>query len=400
MRLELAHAVADAVLMEGYALYPYRASAPKNRYRWTFGALAPRAWSEAGGCEPWWLEAQVLVAGAPARIAGQLRFFHVDRRRTADAGGREVAALDDGERLEVAWDEGVVQTIAFDLAGDPELVFAIEGACHVEHHGAGRVTRERRPLTGRIALRREVIAAERPLERISIRVENTTTFTEPDAPREKAIACAFASTHLVLGVDGGELLSAIDPPLWAARAAAACTSTRTYPVLIGPPGTADVMLAAPFVLYDHPQVAPESAGDLCDACEIDELLVLRTRTMTDDEKRWARATDPRVAEMVDRSDALPEEWLARMHGAARDLHAGEMTPRYTSGAKVRLKPSPRRTDAQDLVYEGHVATVAEVRHDVDGSIFLAVTIDDDPAAELHDWYGRYHYYRTDEVEPL
>src|SRR6185312_4414721 len=108
--------------------------------------------------------------------------------------------------------------------------------------------------------------------------------------------------------------------------------------------------------------------DLCDACEIDELLVLRTRTMTDDEKRWARATDPRVAEMIDRADALPDEWMARLHGATRDLHAsGEMVPRTVAiGTKVRLKPGSRRTDAQDLLYAGHVATVAAIKHDVDG----------------------------------
>ena len=163
------------------------------------------------------------------------------------------------------------------------------------------------------------------------------------------------------------------------------------------------MLCAPFALQDHAQVAPESVGDLCDATEIDELLVLRTRTLGDDEKRQARATDPRAAQIVARADALEAEALARMHGATRDLCDGEMVPRARPlgvGSKVRLLPAKRRTDAQDILYAGHVATVADVREDVDGTMFLAVTIDDDPAADLHDWYGRYHYYRLDEVEPL
>jgi hypothetical protein len=409
MKLEAARAIADAVLMEGYALYPYRASAPKNRYRWTFGALAPRVWSETGGCEPWWLEVQVLVAGSPSRIAGQLRFFHIERRRLEDGNAREVATLADGDHLAVAWDEGIVETVAFEVAPDVvgEQVFALEPLHVVESHGAGTVVRDRRAMTGRLIIRHEPITADQPLARIAIRVENTTPWADLAAPREQVIASAFASSHLLLGVEGGALLSAIDPPSWAATAAATCTSTRTYPVLVGPAGSSDVMLAAPFVMYDHPQVAPESAGDLCDATEIDELLVLRTRTMTDDEKRWARATDRRVAEMIDRSDALPAEWLARLHGATRDLHAGEMLARGSApdilpsiGSKVRLRASTRRTDAQDLLYVGHVATVAAIKHDVDGSTFLAVTIDDDPAAELHGWYGRYHYYRTDEVEPV
>ena len=218
----------------------------------------------------------------------------------------------------------------------------------------------------------------------------------------------LATTHLIIGVTDGELISLIDPPDWARVAAAACRNTRTYPVLVGAPGTHEVMLSAPFIMYDHPEIAPESVGDLCDATEIDEIdeideiLTLRTMTMTDDEKRHARATDPRAAQIIDRADLLPPEWLERMHGAARDLRAGEMVARavpYAQGAKVRLRPT-RGTDAQDLLYAGHIATVAGVRHDVDGTVFLLLTIDDDPAAELHDWYGRYHYYRLDEVEPL
>jgi hypothetical protein len=163
------------------------------------------------------------------------------------------------------------------------------------------------------------------------------------------------------------------------------------------------MLAAPFIMYDHPQVAPESAGDLCDATEIDELLMLRTRTLTEDEKRHARATDARTAAIVARAEQLPSEALERMHGAPRDLNGGEMVPRtrvLPIGAKVRLRAPKRRTDAQDLLYAGHTATVAAIRHDIDGTVFLGVTIDYDPAAELHGWYGRFHFYRLDEVDAL
>ncbi|MDB4959790.1 MAG: hypothetical protein JWO36_7359 [Myxococcales bacterium] len=415
MSFEVARAIADAVLLEGYALYPYRASAPKNRFRWSFGVLAPRAWSEAGGCEASWLEAQILVAGAPARITGQLRFFHIERRRVEDAEARSVSSLDGEGGLAVAWDEGIVQTIELDL-DTAETCFELDAARSTEPHSMGRVLRERHAVSGRIVCRREPIAAERPLTRLTIRVENSTPCADPHAAREQAIADAFASTHLMVAVTGGELVSMIDPPPWAREAAAACKSTRTYPVLVGPPGSQDTMLLAPFILYDYPQLAPESAGDLCDATEIDELLMLRTQTLTDEEKRHARATDPRAAQIIDRADTLPSEWLARMHGAARDLLAGEMIARRRElavGSKVRLRSQhgagrvdpdpqsePRRTDAQDLLYAGRVATIAEIRDDVDGTRFFAVTFDDDPAAELHDWYGRYHYYRTDEVEPL
>src|SRR5262249_18504981 len=160
--------------------------------------------------------------------------------------------------------------------------------------------------------------------------------------------------HLVIGADGGALVSAIDPPTWAAHAS--CTSVRSYPVLVG----RDVLLAAPFILYDDPRLAPESAGDLCDATEIDELLMLRTRALTDDEKRHARAPDPRSAQIIDRADAPAADALARMHGAPRDLLDGEMVPRAGIGSKVVLRTPTRRTDAQDLLYAGHIATIVDI----------------------------------------
>jgi hypothetical protein len=75
-----------------------------------------------------------------------------------------------------------------------------------------------------------------------------------------------------------------------------------------------------------------------------------------------------------------------------------MVPRpFCVGQRVRLKAGIR-TDAQDLLYAGMLATIQELKPDVDGTLYLAVTVDNDPAAELHDWYGRYHHYRADEVE--
>ena len=394
MTFEAARALADAVLMEGYALYPYRASAPKNRFRWTFGVLAPRTWSEAEGCEPWWLEAQVLVEGAPTAVHGQLRGFQIERRRVVDAGGNDLDALEEDGRLEVPWDEGVEQALDFAL-GESSLV--LPATRHDASHGSGRVIRDRHALALRVAARIEPIAScKRPLARVTVRIANVTPWLELTASRSQAMTGAFASAHVVLAVDHGRFVSAIDPPEWAMAEASRCTNTGTYPVLVG-----DVMLAAPFAMYDHARIAPESAGDQCDASEIDELLVLRARLMTDREKREARATDPRAAAIVDRADTLPDAALARMHGATRDLSNGEMVPSPPrAGAKVRLRAPTRTTDAQDLLYAGRIATVAEIKRDVDGSVFLAVTIDDDPAAELHGWYGRYHHYRLDEVDVL
>src|SRR5262249_39158943 len=154
---------------------------------------------------------------------------------------------------------------------------------------------------------------------------------------ERVMIAAFASAQLLVETEGGTLLSAVDPPSWAKAAAAPCTNTRGWPAPVGPPGAAKVGLCAPLILYDHAALAPASAGDTCDATEIDELLVLRTRQLTDDEKRQARATDSRVAAIIDRAEAVSDASIADMHGVTRDVVAGEMAPRAVIGSKVRLR---------------------------------------------------------------
>jgi hypothetical protein len=152
------------------------------------------------------------------------------------------------------------------------------------------------------------------------------------------------------------------------------------------------MLSAPIILYDHPQVAPESPGDLYEATEIDENLTPHTATLTEDEKRHARAADPRVAQVIDRAAALSRCDWRWLHGAFRQ--GGRLTP----GARVLLRPGRRRSDAQDRILDGRVATVQALLRDIEGRPCVAVTIDDDPAAELFAWHGRFHYFYPDELE--
>jgi hypothetical protein len=231
-------------------------------------------------------------------------------------------------------------------------------------------------------------------------------------------------------------LSMTDPPEWAKLLVGECANSGTWPVLIDDD---TVVLSSPIILEDHPRVAPESPGDLYDACEIDEILTLRTMTLTDAEKAAARATDPRAAAVIDQVDGLGQEHLDRLHGALRYLRkvTGDPEPpcdvfttdapwwdpgadssvdpetdwvevdgvRVARGSKVRLHPggryNQRRTDAQDLFLAERMATVEAVLLDVDGNHHIAVTPDDDPElAEIARWHGRYLYFTTEEIEPV
>jgi hypothetical protein len=215
---------------------------------------------------------------------------------------------------------------------------------------------------------------------------------------------SLIGTHALLGVEGGRFVSSIDPPEWARPAVETCTNDGAYPVLVGPGES--MVLASPIILYDHPEIAPESAGPLFDATEIDEILVLRTLTLADEEKAEARATDPRAAQLIDRVEDMPAEVLHRLHGAIRSMRTVE-PPRTVEvdggqvgpGSRVRLRPR-RSADAQDMFWAGRAAVVAEVLRDVDGNHHVAVVAEDDPGADLRDWQGRYLYFDPSELETL
>jgi hydrogenase maturation protease len=149
-----------------------------------------------------------------------------------------------------------------------------------------------------------------------------------DMLRDQAMLHALASTHTILGVEKGEFYSLIDPPDAFREQAAGCRNEGTWPVLVGREGETDTMLSSPITLYDYPQVAAESPGEFFDGTEIDEMLVLRTLTLTDAERQAAVAVDERVRALLTRTGSLSDEQIMSLHGTIRGLRplpAGEST---------------------------------------------------------------------------
>jgi len=70
------------------------------------------------------------------------------------------------------------------------------------------------------------------------------------------------------------------------------------------------------------------------------------------------------------------------------------------GSQVRLRPGSRRADAQDMFLAGRIAEVQAVLTDVDDRPYLAVSLTDDPDADLRVAHGRFLYFMPDEVEAL
>ena len=414
--LDQARAVADAILYEGYLLYPYRKSAQKNQSRFQFGVLMPPAYRAVDPCEPSASQAECLLeCSDEARIWILARFLHLRRRE--DPSGAWDEAIDREHRVAVSVDRL--------LRADAVFPVHVPGGQQGEHVWD--------PLDTVIRVHAERPPGPYGVLRLRVRVENRTAPQAPPRVRRDALRHALISAHTIIGAEAGTFLSLTDPPEWAARFAAECANTGTWPVLAGPPECGNLMLASPIILYDHPRIAPESAGDLFDATEIDEILTLRTLAMTDAEKAEARATDPRAADLLDRLDGLPPQMLEKMHGAIRYLDAkhpdlGDKHPaqppsvpwwdpgsdrsvspetdhvmvrgvRVARGSKVIMRPGSRRTDAQDLFLAGREALVQAVLFDVDGQVHVAVSPAGDPLAELQSSHGRFLYFAPDEIEP-
>ena len=360
MNFSRAESIADAVLYEGYLLYPYRKTSLKNQFRWQFGVVVPPSYSLTN--EPSMHQAEWLMKPeGGCRLDLRLRFLRVVARE------------------EDSWEEG--QEHSFDFPGLIPAEFPLS------------LDFRQGDLTGKVHL--SAFKAD-PFTRLRLRVENTCE--GEFVTREEAVRHSMVGLHSLIGIENGTFLSTAGPPTEAVEAAAACRNLDTWPVLIGN----DLVLSSPIILEDQPEIAPESPGSFFDSTEIDELLTLRVMTLTDEEKDQASSLDPRAREIIERVDQLEPGWQERLHGAVRKLESSSVTVGgcpIGKDSRVLLRPR-RRADAQDMFLEGREARVVDIHRDLDGETLLAVTVEGDPGADLHDWYGRYYYFHPEEVETI
>lgn len=342
---DLVRRIADAVLYEGYLLWPYSKSALKNQQRFTFGGVYPPAFEDSST-----VQAQVLLEGEDdVEVDVRVRFLHMVRRQVlkrerADGHSGEgsietlvpVEELEAGGERFVSWDEAVEREVA------PGPIWIAAGEELTEISG-GAIRRSWRALEGEVTLTRESLCPG--LSRVTVRVTNTTPWTSGEragaqtgsggdqgrrigtgerAPnqasaRQHALRQAFCSTHASLRATGGAWVSLTDPPDDLRAEAEACENIGLWPVLVGEPGDRSTLLASPIILSDHPEIAPESPGDLFDSGEIDQMLVLNILAMTEQERADMRDSDPRAREILERTEALTDEEITRLNGAVREF---------------------------------------------------------------------------------
>ena len=309
MTVDPVRAIADAFLYEGYVLWPYRRSATKNQRRWTFGGVYPRGHSERHPDDAWIMRTECLIEGDGADVTVAVRFLHVVARQVM-LDGVPVDELVAGGRRHLSWDEAVERELTLDAPGRHPL--SIGAGSEEEPLEGGSIVRSWEGLDGAIEL--AVEPATSGVARVRVEIANTTPWDRED--REAALRRTFCSTHTVLRTRAGAFVSQTDPPEHLRAAAAACRNVGTWPVLAEARHT---VLSSPIILEDHPRIAPESPGDLFDGGEIDQMLVLNILSLTDEEKAEMRDSDQRVREILERTEALTEEELMRLHGAIREF---------------------------------------------------------------------------------
>lgn len=344
MNAALVDEIVNAVLYEGYMLYPYRPSAVKNRQRFNFGVVYPRAYSESqGGTDACTMQTEVLIRGnSTTQCAVRVRFLRMVDRSVAklrtpaselsfvtEQNIEKVESLHLNDHVLRPWQEAVEETIEvteFDLsalsAQSMQWPFRLSATLTREAVRdasgliVGIIYREKATVAGTIELSSELL--DQGLFRLRTRISNTSRI-EGLVTRDAALSRSLVSAHTILEVRGGEFVSLIDPPGPYLSFALACQNIGTWPVLVGQNGERDTVLSSPIILYDYPQIAPESPGNLFDGAEIDEILSLRIMTMTDEEKREMRQSDDRTRQILERTEALPAEQFMKLHGALRGL---------------------------------------------------------------------------------
>ncbi|TDD23262.1 hypothetical protein [Nonomuraea diastatica] len=339
--------IAQAVLYEGYLLWPYRESSLKNRHRWTIGGVHPEAYGRAHDGNHWRMRTECLVEAEPGDTVDVcVRFLHVVTREPVAGGpgrrsgeearereltmpglvvdelvhGPAVTAIDlpAGRRIEPLHEPPTGPPTELPTGLPTELPAGLStglstGPPTGAGGQAGMVVRSWEALRGRIEASARRL---RPgLFTITVEVVNTTPWGP--GTRADALRRTLASAHTVLHGPRARFVSLMDPPPELREHAEACRNEGAWPVLAGPHGDRHTVLASPIILYDHPEIAPESPGDLFDNTEIDQLLTLSVLALSDQERQEIRDGDPRARAILDRCTALAPEDLVRLHGLMR-----------------------------------------------------------------------------------
>lgn len=397
---EAAERLAQSLLYEGYALYPYTPAATKNATPTPFGIAYPTAYANA---QP--------AAFDHVRI--ELVALPEDGAEIEGAG---LFLLPEGTRHQAAEKRLEVGPVPVAQLLDAPVDIA-DGAA------AASMSAER---------------VDDDAVRVRFEIRNTTPLDDEEAAtmqRGEALRHALLSCHAMLGISAGRFASPIEDEGEIGAAVQACENVNAWPVLASPDDSA--ALGAAVFLPDHPEISPQSRVNFFDNTEIEEALVLHVQALTDEERAAIDTQDPAVREMVERAEATTQEEILSMHGVMAPTKASDSIAfpewtepaegeepeppvrppppgpadtagenelvvdgkRFLRGGKVVLRPGVDG-DPYDKMMDGKIATVERIYLDLDGRAYFGVSIDEDPMSEILRDTGRYLFFFADEVDPV
>jgi hypothetical protein len=309
MNFAVAEKIANAVLYEGYMLYPYRPSSTKNQQRWNFGTLYPRSYAESDRPpQPCRLTTECLLrADDHTTMEVRVRFLQLVRQDSP---------VEVGSQSRQHWEEGIERLVVnADLRPGTSEAQVVNCSFHFK---SGDPVQQAKELTGHLEIRSEALGGG--VHKLRVEVLNVSAIDHDSlCTREQALLQSFTSAHVLLGAEKGEFISLLEAPDELRAAAAGCENAGVFPVLVGQEGQRDLLLCSPIILYDYPKTAPESTGDFFDGTEMDEMLALRVLTLTDQEKAEMLQADDRSRAILERTEMLPAEHFMKVHGAIRSM---------------------------------------------------------------------------------
>lgn len=273
--------ICNALLYEGYALFPYRKNALKNQKRFNFGVLSPKCWAENQINEQFFQQTEILVlAENETKLSFKTRFLKLSN--------------------ESDWQTAVEKII--------EAEFILDQSQTIEYKEDN--------LFGKIEISAEKLSKN--LFKIRFIFENLTEIENfGELSREEILQFSFVSAHTIFEVENGKFVSLLETPDEFIEQAKFLQNINVFPVLIGNKIKRNSVLASPIILYDFPEIAENSFDNFFDGLEIDELMILNLLALPDEEKRQIAETDEQTKKILAKIESATPEDLLKLHAYLR-----------------------------------------------------------------------------------
>lgn len=281
--------IADAILYEGYNLFPFRKSALKNQKRFNFGILSPQNWAENRVNEAYLQQTECLIfsENEDFEICLKTRFLQIENSK---------------EDWQVTIPREVENDFDFSEISDREKTFKFNFSADESF----------RQINGEIKI--SVAKLDDNLFKFTLILENLSEIYElKNSSLKDILPSSFLSTHSILEIKNGKFISLLETPKEFELYAKTCENVGTFPVLVGDREKQNYILSSPIILYDFPEVAENSFDNFFDGTEIDELMVLSILALTDEEKSEVRKTDKKAAAILDKLENAKPEDLMKLH---------------------------------------------------------------------------------------